>query len=1019
MRTEIRLLGILFFTALVAVPCTAQENSFEDETVAYDIELSSQSELQEWVDREGLPAGSVDEMKDSLYRRYGLERMQLSLNGEGPEHELKIEITRSDSVAYGENIELSGNVEAEITPSGKDQLISISSERLIINQVIRQISVIGSAQITITEGESTTKYLSDACILDYDQLNGLLVNAVTRSDRTNSDDETIEFYLTGDSVLLEEELMNFENSFFTSDVDDSFYGLRAEKMKILPNGDWFMTNANLRLGRVPILFLPFFYYPADTLIFRPSFGIDSERGMFLNTSWYILGSRNEEDTEETSFSSFMKFRNQEQTSYVVADGPVLSYAQEPANDLAAWAAKTGSYIAVYADAYQYDGLMTAFDASLQDIASAADLDLYAGISIDDELSIDYLLDTSFSYDSKIFDLEIELPIYRDPESKEAFWTRKQHFDLDDLFGGSAFEDTSISSVNSYSWKLEASFDPALEWFDPFIEVFSVSGLEITADWDSYDSDTGSYELDSIELPSSEVKLSGTLFDISVPLSYTAEETEPLEYQYPMDSPISIRRAESTGRTHDDGLLSYPERKDDQDPEKVYELSSEDDAALDAELTYSLKDSFQRQLIYDENELSYTDTTHTLTGTLAGSLSYRSLFTIEETVRPYANWDVRTSEMDSVTAYDDLSSSLLQHLQISSSILDASYTYKSYLIHDDDVEPLIEHSCSFSQGFSIYESTLELALSFEFPLEQLEVVPELALEHEMYSGSISTGFSLEEDTSWSYDPVKISVSLFPLEDLEADLSLSLDVQQYEESLLVTGMTYTLQDDFSISGEMKILADRSVDSVDMGLEWYDAELELSFSEVQQDTDLLEAGFRMTSFEISTGKASKEIYSWKNRIHTSAGIEASWELSLTDYLDNEFSCICSLDLSIAEFLDLTFSSISKNTATYTYFLGETGVDTPGILEDLLMSFNFFDREDRVASNFNLDSIQLGIVHYMQDWDLHADASAGIGYDSDSESWEWIPEISVYLQWKAIPELDFEIEREQTGNTYEWSVQ
>ena len=52
----------------------------------------------------------------------------------------------------------------------------------------------------------------------------------------------------------------------------------------------FMTNAYLSIGRVPLLYLPAFFYPGSRLVMNPAFGFSSDRGMFVSTTTEVFGT---------------------------------------------------------------------------------------------------------------------------------------------------------------------------------------------------------------------------------------------------------------------------------------------------------------------------------------------------------------------------------------------------------------------------------------------------------------------------------------------------------------------------------------------------------------------------------------------------------------------------------------------------------------------------------------------------------------------------------------------------------
>ena len=112
--------------------------------------------------------------------------------------------------------------------------------------------------------------------------------------------------------------------------------------------------------------------------------------------------------------------------------------------------------------------------------------------------------------------------------------------------------------------------------------------------------------------------------------------------------------------------------------------------------------------------------------------------------------------------------------------------------------------------------------------------------------------------------------------------------------------------------------------------------------------------------------------------------------------------MDFSIAEFLDLSLSVSSANKSFSRYYK-DGKYDMALMWEDFLNSFDFFspaETSKRRNTGFNLSSYKVGVVHYMRDWNLYIDAQGSLTTQY-SNKYEWVPTVTVYLQWNAIPEL------------------
>ena len=132
----------------------------------------------------------------------------------------------------------------------------------------------------------------------------------------------------------------------------------------------------------------------------------------------------------------------------------------------------------------------------------------------------------------------------------------------------------------------------------------------------------------------------------------------------------------------------------------------------------------------------------------------------------------------------------------------------------------------------------------------------------------------------------------------------------------------------------------------------------------------------------------------------------MNILQFTDNNLDFSLTFDFWLYRFLQLRLTTTSYNNRTFLYFpklaekLGQARVDP---LSDLIDSFNFFDREARERSAFNLRSIKVEAIHYLHDWNL------SLSYEGrpylletvDPNEYQWKSTFSVILQWQPIPEF------------------
>ena len=123
--------------------------------------------------------------------------------------------------------------------------------------------------------------------------------------RDNKDGEPITFFTTGEEIYLSPSprTISFEKGVITTNKEQAYFSIAAKRLFLIDGGDFFVTNATFKLGRVPVLWTPAFYYPGRTFIFNPALGYDSDRGFFFATTTELFGKTPKiESGEESSFT---------------------------------------------------------------------------------------------------------------------------------------------------------------------------------------------------------------------------------------------------------------------------------------------------------------------------------------------------------------------------------------------------------------------------------------------------------------------------------------------------------------------------------------------------------------------------------------------------------------------------------------------------------------------------------------------------------------------------------------------
>ena len=179
--------------------------------------------------------------------------------------------------------------------------------------------------------------------------------------------------------------------------------------------------------------------------------------------------------------------------------------------------------------------------------------------------------------------------------------------------------------------------------------------------------------------------------------------------------------------------------------------------------------------------------------------------------------------------------------------------------------------------------------------------------------------------------------------------------------------------------------------------------------------EKGFRPELFKADLKYNYTSDPEWKNRLNWGVDLNSSWNINLLRFTDSPLYFNISFTLKIFEFLDFKLSSQSENRAAYRYIPGlaeDIGLSSINPLEDIFKSFNLFNEQQRRESNFNLNKLNIGLVHDLHDWELTFEYSAAPEKEQDSwgyYQYEWKNSFSIYVQWKAQNDLEARVSVEK----------
>jgi len=518
-KTLFLLFLLLLFPAFFVLPQSAgteaaaedvesSDEDAEEEKVSYiemDIRTSTLLELAAWCRELGLSEGGTkDELAARLRTYYKLPPQN---NAYKPGQQIiTIESAKTTEYFTLEVVdEEYARLKGDVIISLKDgaTVHRIKAWEILYNRTRNVMTATGNVEYTKEEGNTIETFKGESITVNLDNWSSVFMDG---SSQKSAVGKSATFMFSGTVIS-----RNSEGATILSGADitnpaneEAYWSLHASKLWLLPGNDWAIFNAVLKVGNIPLLYLPFFFYPADEIIFHPVLGYRSREGTFLQTTTYILGRPRSSSSSENSITRI--FGGDSDSANKVRQGVFLRTTNE----------KTADYgttrLSLLFDAYVNLGIYLGTEASLpaKGLFGATTLSAGLGLTRDIYLSggnytpfnnrdgnsswnstnlffmeipLRYRLNYKTSFKVNNGSLSLEIPFYSDPYVNRDFMQRTEVLDwLAMLLEGiSTPEDVTDTSTNisSYEWKFSGSLNPSVSNLNPYISSFSISNLSST------------------------------------------------------------------------------------------------------------------------------------------------------------------------------------------------------------------------------------------------------------------------------------------------------------------------------------------------------------------------------------------------------------------------------------------------------------------------------------------------------------------------------------------------------------
>ncbi|MCL2380069.1 MAG: LPS-assembly protein LptD [Treponema sp.] len=469
-----------------------------------EIRTSSLMELASWARELGLSDGGTrEDLASRLRAHYRLpspfgaafvEQRVITIESAVTTEYFTLDVVNEDYARFRGNVVISlmdGNA-----------VHRIRAQEILYNRTRNVLTASGGVEYVREEGSTVETFRGDSITVNLDNWSGIFIDGV--SERSIAGNPTayrfagtiISRSAEGATVLTGAEITNPAN-------EEAFWSITASRLWLLPGNDFAILNAVLRVGNIPLFYIPFFYFPADQVVFRPVLGFRTREGTFLQTTTYLLGRPRADVITESSIS--MIFGGADEGMETRREGIFLRTTGERRQD------PSDIRLSVLFDAYVNLGAYMGMELNLPRRGPLGEIAISAGLGftrniyqighsntpflnhdgVSDwnrssffflDLPVRYRFRMTGSYQIPFGSLSWDIPFYSDPFVDRDFMRRPQPRDwfsmLREFAEGEGLDDEHAANtiMSSYDWRLSGNFTFPAASLRPFVNTLSISNI---------------------------------------------------------------------------------------------------------------------------------------------------------------------------------------------------------------------------------------------------------------------------------------------------------------------------------------------------------------------------------------------------------------------------------------------------------------------------------------------------------------------------------------------------------------
>jgi lipopolysaccharide assembly outer membrane protein LptD (OstA) len=1006
-------------------------------------------------------AGGVPELRQRIADALGL-----TLPAETPDKERTLTIDSAqqaglitvDAPGEGKLLHLSGGLQVTLVDQEKKVTHVIVADELWYDQANEEMTARGQVVYTMIRESSTDVFRGDSLTFRLSDSQGVFYNGASDRPRTVGD-QTMTFRYGGSAMRRSsDDLVVLDSGSITSSLGkDPNYRILAKRIWVLAPGEWGLQDAVLYLGRIPVFYFPFFFQPGDEFFFNPvlSFpGAGDRRGTSLQTTTYLWGHK-KKDSSPLSFLQ-MEDSSTEETQRVVKGLFLVRGTPPPTNIPANWTLK---YLA---DFYSNLGLLTGVDASLPGLWGLKTFTGTGGIGITRTVSSEGL---PFSIDPFQAELDpwaqsewngswigstrlpfrwggqtnldagwgtLSLEYYSDPLLyNDMTGNRSENFSVFSLLGlGPAVTTNTTIPTPSLLWTGTLNLPPvsaagSLLWTE---ETTSPAGIDS-------DPNNTFYAPTELILPQVTTTFQGTLWSSTA--SDTGDKKKKSVELLPPETDSIQKPMADEGPASSDQVLRAPALMDSLQTETL-------PTQWVSGVTWSFQPTTKNDIRYDPttrvgpSDNLWEVNTSRWTGAYDGKLSLTSGLsdgswvnndTFQLHQQAQSTWYIEPSVGAANSAIYNQ-----QDLQQDSSLLtqNLTSTWKPWVAGG----PWRDSSLQYNLNADLWQATSYTNVFFDGKSDTVTVhnaasqavwylredYPTIKAQAgwvtslppldplKTYTGRLdaavpwgkayTTTSAQETDTTWTFNPWESSVEWDPLPSVLLNEDYQYDLQNARPSTSTT--------DFQAWGfEAKYTHQRTTP--------YDFN---SVTRQWEETGTGTPQFLPFQLLFAYTLDIPLVQWWHYRNSLSAKLNASWPINLQQYSDMPFTLNYALVYKLSRFLDLQVAEGVTNQAVFRYFpflvnsLGPGVVSEVNPLQDLWDSLSFWDQAALRRTNFKMTNLTVGLVHYLDDWQIKLDYTGSPQLTTTGVSqYQWVSTLTLLVQWNPLPELKKQLIWDQNG--------